>query len=42
MLPRAKRGRPEDLRGILAQVPEAPPLPGDEVRAAACGLDGDS
>jgi hypothetical protein len=28
---RAKRGRPEDLRDILAQVPDAPPLPGDEV-----------
>jgi hypothetical protein len=28
---RAKRGRPEDLREILAQVPDAPPLPGDEV-----------
>jgi hypothetical protein len=27
---RAKRGRPEDLRDILAQVPDAPPLPGDE------------
>ena len=28
---RAKRGRPEDLRDILAQVPDAPPLPGDEL-----------
>jgi hypothetical protein len=28
---RAKRGRPEDLRDILVQVPDAPPLPGDEV-----------
>ena len=27
---RARRGRPEDLRDILAQVPDAPPLPGDE------------
>jgi hypothetical protein len=27
---RAKRGRPEDLRDVLAQVPDAPPLPGDE------------
>ena len=27
---RAKRGRPEDLRDILAQVPRAPPVPGDE------------
>ncbi len=27
---RAKRGRPEDLRDILAQVPDVPPLPGDE------------
>ena len=24
----AKRGRPEDLRDILAEVPDAPPLPG--------------
>jgi hypothetical protein len=28
---RAKHGRPEDLRDILAQVPDAPPLPGDEL-----------
>jgi hypothetical protein len=28
---RAKRGRPEDIRDILAQVPDAPPLPGDEL-----------
>ncbi len=27
---RARRGRPEDLREILAEVPDAPPLPGDE------------
>ena len=27
---RARRGRPEDLRDILAEVPDAPPLPGDE------------
>lgn len=27
---RAERGRPEDLRDILAQVPDVPPLPGDE------------
>jgi hypothetical protein len=27
----AKRGRLEDLRDILAQVPDAPALPGDEV-----------
>ena len=27
---RAQRGRPEDLRDILAQVPDVPPLPGDE------------
>jgi len=27
---RAKRGHPEDLRDILAQVPDVPPLPGDE------------
>ncbi len=25
---RAKRGGPEGLRDILAQVPDAPPLPG--------------
>jgi hypothetical protein len=31
MKTRAKRGRPEDLRDILAQVPDAPPLPADEV-----------
>ncbi len=28
---RAKRGRLEDLRDILAQVPDAPPLSGDEL-----------
>jgi hypothetical protein len=28
---RAKRGRPEDLRDILAQVPDAPLLPNDEL-----------
>jgi len=28
---RARRGRPEDLREILAQVPDVPPLPGDEL-----------
>ena len=28
---RAQRGRPEDLRDILAQVPAAPPVPGDEL-----------
>ena len=28
---RAKRGRPEDLRDILTEVPDAPPLPGDEL-----------
>lgn len=27
---RAQRGRPEDLRDILAQVPDVPPVPGDE------------
>ena len=27
---RARRGRPEDFRDILAQVPDVPPLPGDE------------
>ena len=27
---RARRGRPEDLRDILAEVPDAPPVPGDE------------
>jgi len=27
---RAKRGRPEDLRDILAQVPDVTPVPGDE------------
>ena len=27
---RAKRGRPEDLRDILARVPDAP-LPGDDL-----------
>ena len=27
---RTRRGRPEDLRDILAQVPDMPPLPGDE------------
>ena len=30
---RARRGRPENLRDILAQVPDVPPLPGDEKRA---------
>lgn len=29
---RARRGRPEDLRDVLAQVPDVPPLPGDELR----------
>ena len=28
---RAQRGRPEDLRDILAQAPDAPPVPGDEL-----------
>ena len=28
---RAKRGRPEDLRDLLAKVPGVPPLPGDEL-----------
>ena len=28
---RAQRGRPEDLRDILAQVPDVPPVPGDEL-----------
>ena len=28
---RAQRGRPEDLRDILAQVHDAPPVPGDEL-----------
>ena len=27
---RARRGHPEDLRDILDQVPDVPPLPGDE------------
>jgi hypothetical protein len=27
---RAHRGRPEDLRDVLAVVPDEPPLPGDE------------
>jgi hypothetical protein len=27
---RARRGRSEDLRNILAQVPDVPPVPGDE------------
>lgn len=27
---RARRGRPEDLRDVLAEVPDVPPLPGDE------------
>lgn len=27
---RAQRGRLEDLRDILSQVPDVPPLPGDE------------
>jgi len=30
MATRARRGRPEDLRDILAHVPDRPPLPGDE------------
>jgi hypothetical protein len=30
MQTRAARGRPEDLRDILAQVPDVPPVPGDE------------
>ena len=30
MATRAHRGRPADLREILGQVPEAPPLPEDE------------
>ena len=30
---RAKRGRPEDLRDILAKVPDAPPLRGDDFLA---------
>ena len=28
---RANRGRPDDLRDILAQVPDVPPVPGDEL-----------
>ncbi|GDY22367.1 hypothetical protein LBMAG56_37140 [Verrucomicrobiota bacterium] len=28
---RSRRGRPEDLRDILARVPDVPPLPGDEL-----------
>ena len=28
---RAQRGRPEDLRNVLARVPDVPPLPGDEL-----------
>jgi hypothetical protein len=28
---RALRGRPEDLREVLAGVPDVPPLPGDEL-----------
>jgi hypothetical protein len=28
---RARRGRPEDLRDVLAQVPDGPPLPADEL-----------
>ncbi len=27
---RARRGRPEDLRDMLAEVPDVPPVPGDE------------
>jgi hypothetical protein len=29
---RARHGRPEVLRDILANVPDVPPLPGDELR----------
>jgi hypothetical protein len=28
---RAKRGSTEDLRAILAKVPDKPPMPGDEI-----------
>lgn len=28
---RARRGRPEDLRDILREVPDVPPLPDDEL-----------
>jgi len=28
---RAARGKPEDLAEILAKVPDAPPVPGDEI-----------
>jgi hypothetical protein len=28
---RARRGRREDLRDVLAAVPDVPPLPGDEL-----------
>jgi hypothetical protein len=31
MATRARRGRAEDLRDILAAVPDVPPLPGDEL-----------
>jgi hypothetical protein len=31
MATRALRGQPEDLREILATVPDVPPLPGDEL-----------
>jgi hypothetical protein len=31
MATRARRGRSEDLRDILATVPDVPPLPGDEL-----------
>ena len=30
MATRARRGSSDDLRDILAEVPDAPPLPGDE------------
>jgi hypothetical protein len=30
MQTRAARSRPQDLRDILAQVPDVPPVPGDE------------
>ncbi len=31
MATRARRGRPDDLRDILVRVPDAPPVPGDEL-----------
>jgi hypothetical protein len=31
MATRAGRGKPQDLRDILATVPDVPPLPGDEL-----------